>query len=243
MADEGLVVEGIEAAYTKGMPILSDVSMRAQEGSVTAIIGPNGAGKSTLIKAIAGLVRVSNGTVMLRGRDITNPRPDALKSLGLAYVPQSDNVFRSLTVAENIALSLRHAGSAADGRRAELFARFPDLATKTDDRAAGLSGGQRQFLALAMALAAQPNVLLLDEPSAGLSPMAAEDVLAQVRSLADGGVTVLLVEQNVRQALSMADHCYILADGKNQIDGPARRLSSDPIVGEIYLGGKRMRAS
>lgn len=237
-----LTATGIEAGYVTGLPILKDVSVTARPGAVTVIIGPNGAGKSTLIKAIAGLLRVTSGRVTLGERDITNPRPDTLLGLGIAYVPQSENVFRTLTIRQNLDLVLRQAVGASGDRLDDLFARFPDLAAKQNDRAGTLSGGQRQFLAVAMALATRPEVILMDEPSAGLSPRAAEAVLTHARDLARGGVTLLLVEQNVNQALHFADHCYILAEGRNQIDGPAADLLGDPVVGEIYLGGKRMRA-
>lgn len=235
-----LVAQGITAGYVPDLPILKEVSVTARAGQVTVIIGPNGAGKSTLIKAIAGLVPVSAGAVTLGGAEITNPRPDTLGVRGLAYVPQSDNIFRSLTIRENLDLVLRRAGRARASRRETLFAQFPPLAQKQHEKAGALSGGQRQFLAVAMALAIEPSVILMDEPSAGLSPRAAQEVLAHVRGLTEDGVTILLVEQNVKQALRMADHCYILADGRNQVDGPARALMDDPVVGQIYLGGKRM---
>jgi len=243
MREAALTATGIVAGYVKGLPILTDVSMTARRGAVTVLIGPNGAGKSTLIKAIAGLVTVTRGKVELGDRDITNPRTDTLQELGIAYVPQSDNIFRTLTIRQNLDLVLRRDKLRAEERRAILFEQFPDLAEKEHERAGGLSGGQRQFLAVAMALATAPSTILLDEPSAGLSPRAAGEVLAHVRKLADDGVTILLVEQNVNQALRMADDCFILADGRNQIDGPAADLLNDPVVGEIYLGGKRVRAS
>ncbi len=231
------------AGYVPELPILQDVSLAAERGKVTVVIGPNGAGKSTLIKAIAGLVPVSAGQVHLSGQDITNPRPDTMGARGVAYVPQTDNIFRSLTIRQNLDLVLRRAGQDRARRLDELFARFPPLAAKQKEKAGALSGGQRQFLAVAMALAIEPSVILMDEPSAGLAPRAAEEVLQQARALTDSGVTIVLVEQNVRQALRIADHCYILADGRNQVDGPAADLMNDPVVGQIYLGGKRMAAT
>jgi ABC-type branched-subunit amino acid transport system ATPase component len=160
--------------------------------------------------------------------------------LGVAYVPQSDNIFRSLTIRQNLDLVLRNAGKEAALRRDALFTQFPALADKQTEKAGALSGGQRQFLAVAMALAINPSVILMDEPSAGLSPKAAQEVLEYTRALTEQGVTILLVEQNVKQALRMADHCYILADGRNQVDGAAQDLLNDPVVGQIYLGGKRV---
>lgn len=240
MTDAALEVQGIVAGYVPDLPILKTVSMRAETARVTVIIGPNGAGKSTLIKAIAGLLPVSDGRVLLNGRDITNPRPDTMGRHGVAYVPQSDNIFRSLTIRQNLELVLRNAGSGGRARLDDLFAQFPPLERKQKEKAGALSGGQRQFLAVAMALAIKPSVILMDEPSAGLSPKAAQEVLEHTRALTEQGVTILLVEQNVKQALRLADHCYILADGRNQIDGPASRLLNDPVVGQIYLGGKRV---
>ncbi|HRJ68840.1 MAG TPA: ABC transporter ATP-binding protein [Beijerinckiaceae bacterium] len=235
-------IEGMEAGYVRDLPILRQVNLSAQRASLTAIIGPNGAGKSTLIKAIAGLVPVSSGRVLLDGRDITGIRPDEMGPLGLSYVPQTDNIFRHLTIAENLALVLRRVPD-RQSRLEELFALFPPLAQKLTDRAGSLSGGQRQMLAVAMALATRPGVVLMDEPSAGLSPKIAAEVLELARSLTTRGVTVLLVEQNVRQALRVADHCYILAEGRNQVDGPAAAILADPVVGEIYLGGRRPGAA
>ena len=241
MPEPVLSVRGVTAGYVPDLPILRDVSMQVAERSVTAIIGPNGAGKSTLIKAIAGLIPVSGGAVVHRGRDITNIRPDRMAAEGIAYVPQTDNIFRSLTVRENLELALRRTGAAAADRLAALFERFPPLADKQHDKAGALSGGQRQFLAVANALAVEPRLLLMDEPSAGLAPKAAEEVLALARTLTETGVTVLLVEQNVTQALKLSDHCYILAEGRSQIDGRASDLLGDRVVADIYLGGKRLR--
>ena len=237
---EALQATGIVAGYIPDLPILNDVSLSAEQAKVTVIIGPNGAGKSTLIKAIAGLVPVTSGKVMLNGAAITNPRPDQMGDLGVAYVPQSDNIFRSLTIRQNLELVLRKAGTEGPARLDALFQQFPPLAQRQREKAGALSGGQRQFLAVAMALAIKPSLILMDEPSAGLSPKAAQEFLEHARALTEQGVTILLVEQNVKQALRLADHCYILADGRNQIDGPAADLLNDPVVGQIYLGGKRM---
>ncbi|MCY1705033.1 ABC transporter ATP-binding protein [Pannonibacter sp. SL95] len=242
-AGAGLEVRGLVAGYIPDLPILKDVSVTVAPQSVTVIIGPNGAGKSTLIKAIAGLVPVSGGSVTLAGRAITGIAPDRMAAEGIAYVPQTDNIFRTLTIRQNLDLALRKAGGEARARLDELFTRFPPLAAKQKEKAGALSGGQRQFLAVAMALAVKPSLILMDEPSAGLSPKAAEEVLTLARGLTAQGTTILLVEQNVKQALRIADHCYILADGRNQIDGSAAALIADPVVGEIYLGGKRLRAS
>ncbi|MEX0286307.1 MAG: ABC transporter ATP-binding protein [Paracoccaceae bacterium] len=237
-----LSVEGLEAGYQRDLPILRNIALSVARNSLTTIIGPNGAGKSTLIKAIAGLVPVNTGTVRLAGVPITGIRPDQMGGLGMSYVPQTDNIFRTLTIRQNLALVLRHSPQ-RDAKTEELFALFPPLRDKQADKAGSLSGGQRQMLAVAMALAVDPQLVLMDEPSAGLAPKAAMEVLDLARGLTERGVSVLLVEQNVAQALRVSDHCYILAEGSNQIDGPAADIMSDPVVGEIYLGGKRMNTA
>ncbi|MDX5358332.1 MAG: ABC transporter ATP-binding protein [Rhodobacterales bacterium] len=242
MSDIALSVQGLEAGYVRDLPILRQVNLTLRRHSLTTIIGPNGAGKSTLIKAIAGLVPVSAGSVTLDGQDITGLRPDRMGDLGLAYVPQTDNIFRHLSIRENLALVLRKMPDRAS-RLQELLGLFPALEPKLGERAGSLSGGQRQMLAVAMALSRRPRVMLMDEPSAGLSPKITAEVLDLVRGLTGQGVSVLLVEQNVKQALRVSDHCYILADGRNQLDGPAAQILSDPVVGEIYLGGKRVGAA
>ncbi len=239
MADVLLHATDIVAGYVKDLPILKQVNIEVKRASLTLIIGPNGAGKSTFIKAVAGVVPVTSGEITLAGQRITGIRPDQMAQHSIAYVPQSDNIFRSLTIRQNLELVLRKSNSSA-ARIAELFARFPALATKHSEKAGTLSGGQRQMLAVAMALAVDPSLILMDEPSAGLSPKAAQEVLQLARDLTTEGVTILLVEQNVNQAMHLADHCYILAEGRNQHDADAAVLLNDPIVGEIYLGGRRV---
>ncbi|MEM1265390.1 MAG: ABC transporter ATP-binding protein [Pseudomonadota bacterium] len=239
MSETVLSVEGVSAGYVRDLPILRDVSLTARAGAITLIIGPNGAGKSTLIKAVAGLVPVSGGRIACRGADITGLQSDRLAAHGIAYVPQTDNIFRTLTIEENLALALRQSG----GDGVALYAQFPVLAEKRRARAGTLSGGQRQFLAIAMALAAEPSLILMDEPSAGLAPKAAAEVLAHARTLLATGVSILLVEQNVTQALRLSDHCYVLAEGRNQLDGPAADLLGDRTLAEIYLGGRRVGAA
>ena len=242
MPDIALDVQGVTAGYVPDLPILHDVSIQVVRGTVTVIIGPNGAGKSTLVQAVAGLLTVSSGTILQGIDDITNIRPDQMAAHGIAYVPQSDNIFRSLTILQNLDLALRREKVDKAARRTELLMQFPVLADKLTEKAGALSGGQRQFLAIAMALATRPQLILMDEPSAGLAPKAAEEVLEMVRALTETGATILLVEQNVNQALRVADQCYILAEGRNQIDGKATDLLGNSVVADIYLGGKRMRA-
>ncbi len=239
MAEILLRATDIVAGYVKDLPILKQVNIEVKKASLTLIIGPNGAGKSTLIKAIAGVVPVTSGQISLAGEDLTGIRPDQMAQHSIAYVPQSDNIFRALTIRQNLELVLRKSKN-SPARIAEMFNRFPPLASKQAEKAGTLSGGQRQLLAVAMALAVDPLLILMDEPSAGLSPKAAQEVLQLARDLTSQGVTILLVEQNVKQAMRLADHCYILAEGRNQHDADASVLLDDPIVGEIYLGGKRM---
>ena len=242
MAEILLRATDIVAGYVKDLPILKQVNIEVKKASLTLIIGPNGAGKSTFIKAIAGVVPVTSGQITLAGQDITGIRPDQMAQHSIAYVPQSDNIFRALTIRQNLELVLRKSKN-GPAQIAEMFTRFPPLGTKQAEKAGTLSGGQRQMLAVAMALAVDPLLILMDEPSAGLSPKAAQEVLQLACDLTTQGVTILLVEQNVKQAMRIADHCYILAEGRNQHDADASVLLNDPIVGEIYLGGKRMNVA
>ena len=243
MVEPILRVENVTAGYVKDLPILWNVSMTLERASIAVIIGPNGAGKSTLIKAVAGLVSLSEGTIHLDGKDISNIRPDEMATHAIAYVPQSDNIFRTLTIRQNLELVLRKVPREAADRLGELYDRFPILKERERQKAGALSGGQRQTLAVAMALATKPSLILMDEPSAGLAPKATQEVLELAKSLTEQGVSILLVEQNVNQALRYADHCFILAEGRNQLDGKAMDLLNDPVVGEIYLGGKRVGAA
>ncbi|PWJ16538.1 ABC transporter ATP-binding protein [Jannaschia seohaensis] len=236
---EALRLSGLVAGYRPDLPILRGIDLALEPGGMTAVVGPNGAGKSTLIKAIAGLVPISGGTVTRGGADITGLRPDRMAEHGMAYVPQTDNVFRGLTIRENLDLALRRAGRAAPERLARLQAMFPMLADKADIRGGALSGGQRQMLAVAMALATEPSLVMLDEPSAGLAPNITADVLAMARRLTEDGTTVLLVEQNVKQALALADRCIVLAEGRIEADGPATELREGTTLAEIFLGARR----
>lgn len=243
MSEFILQAQSVTAGYVPDLPILHAVSLVARRAEITLIIGPNGAGKSTLIKAVAGLLPVNSGQISFEGQDITGIRTDKLSARGISYVPQTENVFRSMTIRQNLDLAVRGGGAGGASRLDDLFSQFPVLADKQRDKAGTLSGGQRQFLAVAMALATRPKLILMDEPSAGLSPKAAQEVLEHTRALTEQGVSILLVEQNVNQALRLADRCFILAEGRNQIDGPAEELRNNKVVGEIYLGGRRVGAA
>ena len=243
MTENVLEIERVTAGYVKGLHIIREVCLSLVKGSVTVIIGPNGAGKSTLIKAVAGIVPVSSGTITLAGKDITGIAPHEMAKHAIAYVPQLDNVFKTLTIQKNLELVLRNSKEKTGRRVEELFTLFPVLKEKHKEKAGSLSGGQKQILAVAMALCNRPEIILMDEPSAGLAPKAAQEVLEFARGITEQGVSILLVEQNVNQALRLSDYCYILAEGRNQLNGSAAELVEDPIVGQIYLGGKRVAAT
>jgi ABC-type branched-subunit amino acid transport system ATPase component len=231
-----LSVRDLEAGYRPDMPILHGVSLDVAAGEVVTIIGPNGAGKSTLVKAVAGLIHVSRGSVAMRGRDITRIAPHRLTAEGIACVPQTANIFAKLTIAQNLALAAHRLRAERDARIAASMDMFPLLRQRRGERASNLSGGQRQMLAVAMAMVTSPSLVMMDEPTAGLSPKIAAEVFAQIRDLAARGVSILLVEQNAKAALKISDRAYVFAEGRNRIDGPAAELLSDPKVGEIYLG-------
>ena len=232
-----LVVEGMTAGYQPGLPIIRDMSLTVDEGELVTIIGPNGAGKSTLIKAIAGLLPESDGVVTLAGRDIAGIAPSRLGLHGIAYVPQTDNIFASLTVAENLRLGGQLLSRAeARTRIAEAYERFPDLEPYRGTLAGNLSGGQRQMLAVARALLTAPDLIMLDEPSAGLSPVMVQQVFDHLVDLVASGVSVLMVEQNAKAAMRISGRTYVLAEGRNRLDGPSTALLEDPEVARIYLG-------
>jgi ABC-type branched-subunit amino acid transport system ATPase component len=216
--------------------ILHGVSATIAPGEMVAIIGPNGAGKSTLLRAIFGLLPVKAGSIVLRGEDVSNHSPDQLVKRGLSYVPQVENVFPSLTILENLEMGafIRNAGVST--RVEQVFELFPDLAGRRGEIAGRLSGGQRQMLALARALMLDPAILLLDEPSASLSPKMVGLIFDRIQVINNAGTAILLVEQNARQALSICHRAYVLAQGENRLEGPASSLLESEEVGKLYLG-------
>ncbi len=239
-----LEAQDVIAGYVSDLPILHGVSIHVDAGEVVSIIGPNGAGKSTLVKAVAGLVRVSAGNVRLDGRDITGVAAHKLAAEGVGYVPQTGNVFATLTVRENLVMGGAPLARAdALGRIEEISAVYPILKDRMGDKAGALSGGQRQILAVARALLPKPRLMLLDEPTASLSPMAAGELFDVVRALAEDGAAVLMVEQSAKAALRVSDRGYVLAEGQNRIEGPAADLLADEGIGEIFLGFRREAAS
>jgi ABC-type branched-subunit amino acid transport system ATPase component len=235
-----LIAHDIVAGYVPGMPIVHGVSVEVSAGEIVTIIGPNGAGKSTFLKALAGLVLFESGSVHCFGQDVSGRPAHELIQLGLGFVPQTGNVFTGLTIHENLVMG-GHTLSAADlkARLARAYEQFPLLAKRRSSNGGVLSGGQRQMLAVARALMTNPKVLMLDEPTAGLSPKVVGEVFVNLRSLAASGVAVLMVEQNAKAALRISDRGYVLAEGRNRMSAAAADLLVDPAVGEAFLGGKR----
>ncbi len=230
-----LEVVGLSAGYG-GPPIVQDVGLRAQAGRITAIVGPNGAGKSTLLKAIAGVIQVSGGRVVLAGQQVTALPPEQLVRRGLAYVPQVANVFPSLSVRENLEMGAYVKKSGVRERIDEMFALFPDLRVAAKRPAKTLSGGQRNMLAMARGLMGDPQVMLLDEPTAGLSPKFESAVWEHVLKVRDLGVAVVIVEQNTRRTLTHADRAYVLTLGQNRLEGTGKELLNDEEVVALYIG-------
>jgi branched-chain amino acid transport system ATP-binding protein len=238
-----LAIEALEAGYEPGLPIVRGASLHVLPGEIVAVIGPNGAGKSSLVKAVAGLVPISKGHNLLFGKDITNVPAHRMIFEGLAFVPQTENVFVNLSVAENLELAAAIVKADRAERLGPIYAMFPDLQRQRADLAGQLSGGQRQMLAVARGLIARPKLLILDEPSAGLSPKMVEQVFGKLREVRAGGVTMLLVEQNVKAALALADRAAVMSEGKVRIVASSQELLNDDHVAELYLGRRRGKQS
>jgi len=238
MAGSNIVVEtkDLVAGYLPGVNILNGCNLVARDGELIGIIGPNGAGKSTLLKAIFGLVNVREGTVTLNGENITNLKANQLVERRVAFVPQSNNVFASLTIEENLEMGVFQNPKSFDKRFEFVTSIFPELAKRRNQRAGSLSGGERQMVAMGRALMVDPTVLLLDEPSAGLSPVRQDEAFLNVRSVNKAGVTVIMVEQNARRCLQICDRAYVLDQGKDAYTGTGRELLNDPKMIELYLG-------
>lgn len=234
-----LSTQALVAGYEPDLPIVRGVDFSVRNGELVIVLGPNGAGKSTFVKAIAGLVPIHSGTTLLGDFDITAVSTHEKIRHGLAFVPQTENIFATMSIHDNLLLAANVLPKEKRSRRvADLYAMFPDLAARPSLRAGQLSGGQRQMLAVARALIVEPSVLILDEPSAGLSPKIVQEVFAQLKAINDTGVTIVLVEQNVKAALAIADRAAILVEGQLRHEGPAATLADDPIVAELYLGAR-----
>ena len=235
---EGALVraDGLVAGYIPGVDILRDCNFFLRDGEIVGIIGPNGAGKSTLLKTLFGLIPVREGSVRLRGDDITSAPAHILVQKGVGYVPQTQNVFSSLTIEENLEMGIYLRPKKFAERYAFVSDLFPLLSERRKVKAGALSGGERQMVAMGRALMMDPKVLLLDEPSAGLSPMFQDEVFIRCKAINAAGVSVIMVEQNARRCLQICDRGYVLDQGRNAYTDTGRRLMNDPKVIELYLG-------
>ena len=238
MAKNTPVVEAtdLHAGYLPGINILNGCSLTANDGELVGIIGPNGAGKSTLLKAIFGQVNVRSGSIKLNGEDITGLKANKLVEKGVSFVPQSNNVFPSLSIEENLEMGVFQNPKKFNERFEFVTSIFPDLGTRRAQKAGSLSGGERQMVAMGRALMVDPSVLLLDEPSAGLSPVRQDEAFLRVREVNKAGVTVIMVEQNARRCLQICDRAYVLDQGKDAYTGTGRDLLNDPKMIKLYLG-------
>lgn len=231
-----LECNAVAAGYVKGLNILQGVDLVVYENEIVSIIGPNGAGKSTLLKAIMGLINISGGRFFIEGQEKTNLATHKIVNLGVGYVPQVANVFPSLTIEENLQIGSWSLKTNKKKALEKIYEDFEILKDRKRDKAGNLSGGQRQILALARALITSPQILLLDEPSAGLSPVAINEVFSKVKEINESGVAILLVEQNAKRALSFSDRGYVLDQGRNAYQGSGEELLNDPRVIDLYLG-------
>ena len=238
MMENSIVLHAQElvAGYIPEVNILNGCDLEVRAGEFVGIIGPNGAGKSTLLKAILGMCKIRSGSITLNGQDITGRKAHELVPLGVGYVPQTKNVFPSLTVKENLEMGCFLKPSVFKERFAYVAQMFPKLADRAAQRAGALSGGERQMVAMGRALMLEPKVLLLDEPSAGLSPALQDEVFVQCRTINAAGVAILMVEQNARRCLQVVNRGYVLDQGRNAYTGTGRELLGDPNVIELYLG-------
>ncbi len=230
-----LAVRDLEAGYGDAL-IVRGTSMHVDAGEIVTIIGPNGAGKSTLLKAIFGMVDITSGTVAFNGQTVTGAPAHRLVEMGAAFVPQTDNVFPRLSIRENLEMGAFRRKSGTNERIEELLARFPDLGSRPGEQAGRLSGGQRQTLAMCRALMLDPTLLLVDEPTAALSPSARQDLFRQIQAIRDSGVAILMVEQNAREALEISDRGYVLVNGAVALEDRAADMLTNDDIGRLFLG-------
>ena len=236
MSERVVEVKDLVAGYLPGVNILNGTNFHADKGELIGIIGPNGAGKSTLLKAIFGLVKVREGSITLNGESIGGLKPNALVAKGVGFIPQTNNVFPSLTIEENLQMGVFQAPEKYSERLEFVLSIFGELEKRLKQRAGSLSGGERQMVAMSRALMMDPSVLLLDEPSAGLSPVRQDEAFLRVSDINKAGVTCIMVEQNARRCLQIADRGYVLDQGKDAVVGTGRELLNDPQVIGLYLG-------
>jgi ABC-type branched-subunit amino acid transport system ATPase component len=227
---------GITSGYSE-IDILHDVAIQVDSKQIVSIIGPNGAGKSTLLKTIFGILKPRHGTITLKEDDITGLKPDKVARKGISYVPQVDNVFPTMTIQENLEMGAFIRNDDYSRRIEEIYELFPVLGERPKQKAGQLSGGQRQMVAMGRALMLDPQLLLLDEPSAGLAPKLVDMIFEKIKEINATGVAIIIVEQNAREALKMADHGYVLAMGRNVLDDSGQALLASEEVGRLYLGG------
>ncbi len=231
-----LDMRNLTAGYTEA-DILFDLSLRVEQNEIVVIIGPNGAGKSTAMRAVFGLLHVRQGTITFDGADITTWRPNAIAEQGVSYVPQVDNIFPSMTIEENLEMGAFLLRSGLGELKANVYNLFPPLRDKKHDLAGALSGGLRQMVAMGRALMLEPKLILLDEPTAGLSPKYMDQIFHIVKDLNDYGVAILMVEQNAKQALRIADRGYVLATGRNRFEDTGKALLNNQQMAALFFGG------
>ena len=233
-----LSIRKLTGGYAATDEIVKSVDVDVAPGEILTVIGPNGAGKSTALKLIAGILNAKSGDILFFGENLVGQSPQARASRGLVFVPQERNVFAALSVAENLEMGAYLEPTAARARAASLYDRFPILAERKRMPASSLSGGQRQTLAMAIGMMATPRVMLLDEPTAALSPQAMAEIFAVARAIADDGIAVLMVEQNALAALAISERALVLVDGRKIMEGNAREMCADPEVRRAFLGGR-----
>lgn len=236
MSNKILEVNNVYAGYLQDLNILQGINFQVAQGELVAVIGPNGAGKSTLAKTIFGLLTPNQGTILFKGENITGLKSDRIVSKGMCYVPQISNVFPSLSIEENLEMGAFIRSGSLKALKDSIYTMFPRLAERRYQSAGTLSGGERQMLAMGRALMLDPDLLLLDEPSAALSPILVNGVFEQIKAIQQMGKAIVLVEQNAKKALMMADRGYVLENGRDRFEGKGIDLLNDPKVGELYLG-------
>lgn len=237
-----LIVEEVYAGYIRDLDILQGIHFKIYPGELVTVIGPNGAGKSTLAKTIFGLLTPHRGSIRFKGEEISGLKSDQIVQRGMGYVPQIANVFPSLSVEENLEMGAYIRSGSLQSLKARIYETFPVLAERRHQRAGTLSGGERQQLAMGRALMLDPALLILDEPSAALSPILVNGVFERIQQINSLGMAIMLVEQNARKALALAHRGYVLDSGRDRFEGPGPDLLNDPKVGELYLGAAGMRS-
>jgi ABC-type branched-subunit amino acid transport system ATPase component len=231
-----LQIEGVRVGYQE-VDILHGINLSLEEGQIVSVIGPNGAGKSTLLKTIFGLLQPRNGKISFKGEDITGLKPEKIVQKGISYVPQVENVFPSLSVQENLEMGAFIRSDDFSHKYKEIYELFPVLEEKRKQKVGHLSGGQRQMVAMGRALMLDPEIILLDEPSACLAPLLVSNIFEMIKEINSNGISIIIVEQNAKKALEMADHGYVLAMGENVLDDTGAALLANEDIGRLYLGG------